>query len=158
MPHLFLYPTTYTGFLLFCFVTSEKWLYWSFMQGWRGLEASRVKRYRLGKDRKIGSFGQWIPIYQHLPSPLLILNHFLLIPLLLAVHSWQFRPTGLSGNWWTPSTGNRPMAILVPTPENTNTAEMWTHIHVLQRHSNPKCQCSRQNAPFTPRSWGLTAP
>lgn len=37
------------------------------MQGWRGLEASRVKRYRLGKDRKIGSFGQWIPIYQHPP-------------------------------------------------------------------------------------------
>ena len=79
MPHLFLFLTTYTGFLLFCFVTSAKWLYWPFMQGWRGLEASRVKRYRLGKDRKIGSFGQWIHIYQHPPSPLFILNHFLLI-------------------------------------------------------------------------------
>jgi len=55
------------------------------MQGWRGLEASRVKRYRLGKDRKIGSFGQWIPIYQHPPSPLLILYHFLLILVLLPV-------------------------------------------------------------------------
>jgi len=85
MPHLFLFSTTFTGFLLFCFVTSEKWLYWPFMRGWRGLEASRVKRYRLGKDRKIGSFGQWIPIYQHPPSPLLILNHFLIILVLLPV-------------------------------------------------------------------------
>lgn len=85
MRHLFLFPTTYTGFLPFCFVTSEKWLYWPFMQGWRGLEASRVKRYRLGKDRKIGSFGLWIPIYQHPPFSLLILNHFLLILVLLPV-------------------------------------------------------------------------